>query len=107
MPVLRLRHFVGLLALLVLTASAASAQLEPPCVENSPEREGGIGCSIVEIKPLTGILKEPLVWHIDRLTPESVRERLLVLRASRFRRTERGGSWRSSRRATIITAASM
>lgn len=66
MPVLRLRHFVGLLALLVLTASAASAQLEPPCVENSPEREGGIGCSIVEIKPLTGILKEPLVWHIDR-----------------------------------------
>jgi len=43
-----------------------SAQEEPLCVENSPERRGEIGCSIIENKPLPGNLKEPLFWHIDR-----------------------------------------
>jgi hypothetical protein len=43
-----------------------SAQEEPLCVENSPERRGEIGCSIIENKPLAGNLKEPLFWHIDR-----------------------------------------
>ncbi|HYK35681.1 hypothetical protein [Alloacidobacterium sp.] len=47
-------------------ASTLSQQLEPKCVENSPERHGGIGCSYVENKVLTGTLKEPLYWHIDR-----------------------------------------
>ena len=47
-------------------AKTASAQLESPCVENSPERRGEIGCSLVEDKPLPGPLKEPLFWHIDR-----------------------------------------
>src|SRR4029078_12427084 len=39
---------------IVLTCSArmASAQLEPGCVENSPERRGEIGCSLVENKLL-------------------------------------------------------
>jgi quercetin dioxygenase-like cupin family protein len=36
------------------------------CVENSPERHGEIGCSIVERKPLPATLKEPVFWHIDR-----------------------------------------
>lgn len=44
----------------------ASPQLEPSCVENSPERRGEIGCSLVENKPLLTTLKEALFWHIDR-----------------------------------------
>ena len=42
------------------------AQEEPLCVENSPERRGEIGCSIVETKLLPAELKEPVFWHIDR-----------------------------------------
>ena len=58
---------------IVLTCSArmASAQLEPSCVENSPERRGEIGCSLVENKLLPPDLKAPLVWHIDRFTTEA------------------------------------
>lgn len=44
----------------------ALAQEEPFCVENSPERRGEIGCSIVENNPLPTNLKEPAFWHIDR-----------------------------------------
>lgn len=58
------RCFVG--AAILLVASTASAQEEPPCVENSPERRGEIGCSLVENKPLPANLTEPLFWHIDR-----------------------------------------
>jgi quercetin dioxygenase-like cupin family protein len=49
----------------------ALAQLEPSCVENSPERRGEIGCSLVENKPLPPDLKAPLVWHIDRFTTQA------------------------------------
>ena len=41
-------------------------QEEPVCVENSPERRGEIGCSIVKNKPLPTSLREPVFWHIDR-----------------------------------------
>ncbi len=51
---------------LLLLPCKAVAQLEPKCVENSPERQGGIGCSYIEDKPLPSTLKEPLYWHIDR-----------------------------------------
>ena len=54
------------IVLLSLTAATASAQLEPSCVANSPERRGEIGCSIVEIKPLPETVKGSLYWHIDR-----------------------------------------
>src|SRR5688572_20051053 len=50
----------------LLTASTAAAQLMSTCVENSPERRGEIGCSIVESKALPDGLKEPAFWHIDR-----------------------------------------
>ena len=56
----------GAIVLLTLIANTAAAQLEPPCTANSPERRGGIGCSIVEDKPLPATLKGPLFWHIDR-----------------------------------------
>ncbi|HTE46052.1 MAG TPA: cupin domain-containing protein [Gemmatimonadaceae bacterium] len=57
---------VALVSLMSLESKAAFAQFEPSCVENSPERRGEIGCSIVEIKPVLATLKAPLFWHIDR-----------------------------------------
>jgi quercetin dioxygenase-like cupin family protein len=48
------------------TSAPAAAQLMSTCVENSPERRGEIGCSIIESKPLPEGLKPPLFWHIDR-----------------------------------------
>jgi len=36
------------------------------CVENSPERQGKIGCSIIADQVLPDDLKQPLFWHIDR-----------------------------------------
>jgi len=57
-----------MLSVMVLMCSTrvAWAQLEPSCVENSPERRGEIGCSLVENKALPPGLKAPLVWHIDQ-----------------------------------------
>ena len=57
----------GWVALVVLLLAGTSpAQEEPVCVADSPERQGEIGCSIVETKPLPGIPKEPIFWHIDQ-----------------------------------------
>jgi quercetin dioxygenase-like cupin family protein len=56
---------------LMLSTRVAWAQLEPACIENSPERRGEIGCSLVENKPLPPGLKAPLVWHIDRFATET------------------------------------
>jgi quercetin dioxygenase-like cupin family protein len=50
----------------VLTANPAEAQVMSTCVENSPERRGELGCSIVETKVLPDGLAEPVFWHIDR-----------------------------------------
>jgi quercetin dioxygenase-like cupin family protein len=47
-------------------AGTATAQLESPCVKDSPERHGELGCSIVEIKSLPSALGPALAWHIDR-----------------------------------------
>jgi hypothetical protein len=55
---------------IVLFASAASAQLESPCVQDSPERRGELGCSVVEIKPLPARLARSLVWHLDQFDTE-------------------------------------
>lgn len=55
-----------MMLLSLLTANMAAAQLMSTCVENSPERRGEIGCSIIEKKPLPVGLKEPVFWHIDR-----------------------------------------
>lgn len=59
---------VAVSVFLLLSLAFVSAQElreEPLCVENSPERHGEIGCSIVEIKTLP-VLKEPVYWHLDR-----------------------------------------
>lgn len=60
------RLSIGLLVAAIFSSQTTSAQLEPKCVENSPERHGGFGCSYVENKVLGGTLREPLYWHIDR-----------------------------------------
>jgi hypothetical protein len=52
--------------LTVLIATVADAQLMSTCTENSPERRGELGCSIIESKLLPADLREPVFWHIDR-----------------------------------------
>ena len=61
-----------MLLLSLLTANMAAAHLMSTCVENSPERRGEIGCSIIEKKPLPVGLKEPEYWRIDRFDSRSV-----------------------------------
>ena len=53
-------------AVSLVSAHTVLAQLVPRCVEDSPERRGQVGCSIVERKSLPNDLKQPLFWHIDR-----------------------------------------
>jgi quercetin dioxygenase-like cupin family protein len=65
-PACKLRWLAGVIAIAIFAIQTASAKLEPKCVENSPERRGGMGCSYVENKVLNGPLREPLYWHIDR-----------------------------------------
>jgi len=65
---------IGVMLLSLLTANMAGAQLAPLCVENSPERRGEVGCSIIENKRLPDGFKEPLFWHIDAFdSPERAR----------------------------------
>ena len=47
-------------------ANAMAAEPSARCMENSPERRGEIGCSIIAQKLLPEGLKEPVFWHIDR-----------------------------------------
>ena len=51
--------------LLSVRRRTQAAQLMSTC-ENSPERRGQIGCTVIESKVLPDGLKEPLLWHIDR-----------------------------------------
>lgn len=65
---------IAVTLLSVLMANTAAAQLMSTCVENSPERRGEIGCSIIQSKVLPDGLKEPLFCHIDRFdSPERAR----------------------------------
>jgi len=61
-----LRILEWVVFVVLFLAGIGRAQEEPVCVENSPERRGEIGCSIVERKPLPATLKEPAFWHIDQ-----------------------------------------
>jgi len=64
----------ALAVLWMLTPNIAAAQLMSTCAPDSPERRGGIGCSIIESKPLPEGLREPVFWHIDRFdSPERAR----------------------------------
>ena len=57
---------LAILLLSLLIANIAAAQLMPTCVENSPERQGRPGCSLIEDKLLPADLKGSLYWHVDR-----------------------------------------
>lgn len=48
--------------------SAAIQETRPPvkCAEDSPERRGEEGCTILASRPLLGSVTKPLYWHIDR-----------------------------------------
>jgi quercetin dioxygenase-like cupin family protein len=56
---------IALILLALVMANTANAQPASPCVENSPERRGEVGCSIIENKFLPEGLQGPLFWHID------------------------------------------
>lgn len=61
----------GMISVVLILIGIGRAQEEPVCVENSPERRGDIGCSIIEKKPLPATLKDPAFWHIDQFdSPE-------------------------------------
>src|SRR5215207_5189 len=47
---------------------AKTAEQRPPvkCMENSPERRGEEGCTILTNRPLLGSLTNDVYWHIDR-----------------------------------------
>jgi quercetin dioxygenase-like cupin family protein len=60
------RSAIAVILLSMLTSNPSVAQLAPVCVENSPERRGGIGCSIIGSKLLPDGLKGPQYWHIDQ-----------------------------------------
>ena len=68
-----------------------SAQLASTCVENSPERRGELGCSIIENKLLPGGLKEPLFWHIDRF--DSAERARKAVSPARIAFEAEGASW--------------
>jgi quercetin dioxygenase-like cupin family protein len=57
---------VAAMLLSVVTAHTAAAQLMSTCTENSPERRGEIGCTVIESRALPDGIKEPVFWHIDR-----------------------------------------
>ena len=57
---------IALTLVSALTLTTAAAQLMSTCVENSPERHGAFGCSIIETKVLPDGLRDPVFWHIDR-----------------------------------------
>lgn len=63
----RKRCIVPIIGFFMLCALAV-AQERPPvkCTENSPERRGEEGCTILGNRPLLGSLTKPVYWHIDR-----------------------------------------
>ena len=57
---------VILVAVVACGFTVAAGQASGQCIENSPERRGEEGCTILENKPLLGPVTKPLYWHIDR-----------------------------------------
>ncbi len=57
---------VILLILVACTSAAAQERAAVKCTEDSPERRGEEGCTILASRPLVGVSNEPIYWHIDR-----------------------------------------
>jgi len=57
----------AILAILLLcTYAAAQERAAVKCFEDSPERRGEEGCTILTTRPLVGPTTGSLYWHIDR-----------------------------------------
>jgi quercetin dioxygenase-like cupin family protein len=55
------------IAFCALCSFAAAAERPPvKCMEDSPERRGEEGCSILAARPLVARPDKPAYWHIDR-----------------------------------------
>lgn len=56
--------------MLVLVAAVPAhgpvSQLMSTCADRSPERQGELGCTVLEDKLMPAGLAGPLLWHIDR-----------------------------------------
>lgn len=56
-----------LLIIFALCGLAAAGQRPAvKCTEDSPERRGEVGCTILASRPLQGSLTKPVYWHLDR-----------------------------------------
>jgi quercetin dioxygenase-like cupin family protein len=61
-----IRHLAPFLATLAIVTGANAQQTA--CTQDSPERRGGAGCTIVAEKRLPGLLPSPVFWHIDEFS---------------------------------------
>jgi quercetin dioxygenase-like cupin family protein len=87
------------LLMLIAVPLSAAAQLMSTCVEDSAERRGEDGCSILETRALPTGLKGPLFWHIDRFdSPDRARA---AAGPSRVAFDAAGAWWLMSIEATI------
>lgn len=50
----------------VCTLAAAQEPTPVKCTENSPERRGEVGCTVLASRPFVGPLPKSVYWHIDR-----------------------------------------
>ena len=56
-----------LLIIFAVCGLAAAAQRPSvKCAEDSPERRGEVGCTILANRPLHGSTAKPVYWHLDR-----------------------------------------
>src|SRR5687767_213864 len=55
-----------LVILVVCTFAGAQERAPVKCFEDSPERRGEEGCTILASRPMVGPVAGPLYWHIDR-----------------------------------------
>jgi quercetin dioxygenase-like cupin family protein len=53
--------------IVLIACGLAAAQDRPPvkCTEDSPERRGQEGCTILASRPLHGSVSDPVYWHLD------------------------------------------
>lgn len=67
---MRLKIFIPLVVLFYLSscspARIVTTRPSVKCMENSPERRGQEGCSILANRPLVGSSTNNVFWHIDR-----------------------------------------
>jgi hypothetical protein len=57
----------------LVMAHTAAAQLMSACAENSAERRGETGCSIIESKVLPDAIEEPVFWAYRSIDLTTIR----------------------------------